>query len=164
MKQLSIALVMVFALAACSGTANATRSDAASSAPVAAASSVPAAAATDACALVTRAEASTALGSKASAGIAKAGHDGYGSCRYYDATKTKNVFVQFVDPKLAAGMGSMGATDVPGIGDKAFWFGGAIFVSKGDKAAQVSLYLGAGSIKTIDPGEVDLAKIAATRM
>jgi len=97
------------------------------------------AAAGDACALVTQAEATTALGSAAQAGIAKTDHDGYTSCRYYDATKTKNVFVQFLDPKLADNMTMMGGKEVAGVGDKATWLSGSIFFQKGGKAAQDSL-------------------------
>ncbi len=165
MKHLSIALVALFALAACAGAAKTSTSDAAaSSAPASVASSVPAAAATDACGLVTPAEASTALGSAAQAGITHTDHDGYGSCRYYDATKTKNVFIQFVDPKLAEQMGAMGGKDVAGVGDKATWLSGSIFVQRSGKAAQVGLYLNAASMKAMDPAEADLAKVVAGRM
>jgi hypothetical protein len=166
-----LALAALVALAACSGktttttTTTDTTTAAASAAPVDA-SAAPAAAAgsSDACALVTQDEATAAMGAKAAAGIAKTDHDGYTSCRYYDPTKTKNVFVQFVDPKLADQMGAMGGKDVAGVGDKATWLSGSIFVTKGAKAAQVGLYLSGNSLKTMDAGEPALAKTAADRM
>lgn len=106
----------------------------------------------------------SALGSAAQAGIAKTAHDGYGSCRYYDATTTKNVFVQFVDPKLADAMAAMGGKEVAGVGDRGTWLAGSIFVQKSGKAAQVGLYLSAASMKTMEPAEADLAKVAAGHM
>ncbi len=162
-----LALATLVALTACSsGSSSSTATDAsASSAPAAAATTAAATGGTtDACALVTQAEASTALGSTAQAGIAKTDRDGYGSCRYYDATKTKNVFVQFVDPKLADAMAAMGGKEVAGVGDRSTWLTGSIFVQKSGKAAQVGLYLSAASLKAMDPGEADLAKIVAGRM
>jgi len=155
-------LCALVALAACSSGSSSSSSTTveSSSAPAAATT----AAAGDACALVTQAEATTALGSAAQAGIAKTDHDGYTSCRYYDATKTKNVFVQFLDPKLADNMTMMGGKEVAGVGDKATWLSGSIFFQKSGKAAQVGLYLSPASMQTMDPGEVDLAKTAAGRM
>jgi len=169
---LAFAAAALFALAACSGkttttttTTTDTTTGGASAAPVEA-SAAPAAAAGsgDACALVTASEASAAMGATAAAPIARTGSDGYTSCRYYDPTKTKNVFVQFVDPKLAEQMGAMGGKEVAGVGDKATWLSGSIFITKGGKAAQVGLYLSADSMKAMDPGEATLAKAAADRM
>jgi len=175
-RTLAFAAAALLMLAACSGktTTTTTTTDTttvasaapadASAAPAAATAAPAAAAANDACALVTQAEASTAMGASAAAPIAKTDHDGYTSCRYYDPTKTKNVFVQYVDPKIAEQMGPMGGKDVAGVGDKATWLAGSIFVTKGGKAAQIGLYLNANSMKAMDPGESALAKTAADRM
>ena len=183
-RTLAFAVAALVLLAACSGktTTTTTTTDTttvASAAPARAsaapadasaapadASSAPAAAAAagDACALVTQAEASTAMGASAAAPIAKTDRDGYTSCRYYDPTKTKNVFVQYVDPKIVDQMGPMGGKPVAGVGEKATWLAGSIFVTKDGKAAQIGLYLSPNSMKTMDPGESALAKTVADRM
>jgi hypothetical protein len=170
-RTLAFAVAALVLLAACSGkttTTTTTTTDTttvASAAPADASAAPAAAAATgDACALVTQVEASTAMDASAAAPIAKTDHDGYTSCRYYDPTKTKNVFVQYVDPKIAEQMGPMGGKPVAGVGDSATWLAGSIFVTKGGKAAQIGLFLSPNSMKTMDPAESALAKTAADRM
>jgi hypothetical protein len=62
------------------------------------------------------------------------------------------------------GAGQLGGKPVPGIGDKAIWASGSMFVQKGGKYVQVGLYLNETSMKTMDPALVPLAKTVAGRM
>jgi hypothetical protein len=86
------------------------------------------------------------------------------SCRYYSADHKKDVFVQTADAGDMIGAGQLGGKPVSGIGDKAIWAGGTMFVQKGGKYVSVGLYLNAASQKTMDPALVPLAKTVAGRM
>ena len=101
------------------------------------------ASAADVCGLVTTAEASTAMGASSLPG---------------------NVFVQTSGTGDMIGAGQMGGKAVSGIGDKAVWAAGSIFVQKGAKVMQVGLYRSAHSMEKMDPQIVPLAKIVAGRM
>jgi hypothetical protein len=115
------------------------------------------------CALVTSAEATTAMGVASLPGKAHAGRLG-SSCRYYSADHTKNVFVQIVSAGDMMGAVQIGGKPVSGIGDKAFWASGSMFVKKGGSFVQVGLYLNAKSMEKMDPAIVPLAKTVASRM
>ena len=86
------------------------------------------------------------------------------SCRFYSADHTKNVFVQTLDAGDMTGAAQIGGKPVPGIGDKALWIGGSMYVKKGGNYMQVALYLNPGSMNKMDPAIVPLAKIVAGRM
>lgn len=117
----------------------------------------------NACALVTTAEASAAMHVKSLPGKALTDKSG-SSCRYYSPDHTKNVFVQSGSADDMTGAMQMGGKTVPGIGDKAVWAMGSLFVQKGGKVAQVGLYLNAASMKTMDAAIVPLGRAAASRM
>ncbi|MDQ6941274.1 MAG: hypothetical protein M3169_02030 [Candidatus Eremiobacteraeota bacterium] len=122
-----------------------------------------AASAANPCALVTTAEASTAMGVSSLPGKARTSSRS-SSCRYYSADHTKNVFVQTIGADDMAGAGQLGGKPVPGIGDKALWAAGSMFIQKGGKYVQVGLYRSAASMQKMDPAIVPLAKTAAGRM
>lgn len=163
-------LAALVALAACSGKATTTTTTtdtttvAASAAP-ADASAAPAAAANngDVCSLITQTEAGAAMGETAQPGI-KGTDSGDASCRFYNATKSKNVFISVIDPQMLDAYAKMGGKPVDGIGDKAVWTSGSIFFAKGSKALQVGLYLNPASLTTMDASEPALAKAAAGRL
>jgi hypothetical protein len=119
--------------------------------------------AADICALVTTAEASAAMGVASLPGKPHMSRRAT-SCRYYSADHTKNVFVQTSAAGDMMGAGQIGGKPVNGIGDKAIWAAGSIFVQKGGKVMQVGLYRSAQSMQTMDPQVVPLAKIVAGRM
>jgi hypothetical protein len=119
--------------------------------------------AADMCALVTTAEASSAMGVASLPGKARATRRG-SSCRYYSSDHTKNVFVQTAEGGDMIGAGQLGGKSLSGIGDKAIWAGGSIFVQKGGKVIQVGLYRSAHSMEKMDPQIVPLAKTVAGRM
>jgi hypothetical protein len=119
--------------------------------------------AADMCALVTTAEASSAMGVASLPGKARSTRRG-SSCRYYSADHTKNVFVQTAEAGDMIGAGQLGGKPLGGIGDKAIWAAGSIFVQKGGKVMQVGLYRSAQSMQKMDPQVVPLAKTVAGRM
>lgn len=129
-------------------------------ATIAAANAGPAA---NACALVTAAEASTAMRVTSLPGKARATRRG-SSCRYYSPDHKMNVFVQTAEAGDMIGAAQLGGKAVAGIGDKAVWSSGSLFVQKGGKVAQVGLYLSAASMQKMDPAIVTLGRAAAGRM
>ncbi|MDB5071981.1 MAG: hypothetical protein JWM87_3092 [Candidatus Eremiobacteraeota bacterium] len=86
------------------------------------------------------------------------------SCRYYSPNHQMNVFVQTVSAGDMIGATQLGGKTVPGVGDKAVWAGGSLFVQKGGKVAQVALYLNAASMEKMDAAIVPLGRAAAGRM
>ena len=115
------------------------------------------------CALATAADATTAMGVTSLPGKPHTGRLG-SSCRYYSPDHTKNVFVQIVTAGDMMGAAQVGGKSVPGIGDKAVWAAGSMFVQKGGQTVQVELYLSAASMQKMDPAIVPLAKTVAGRM
>jgi hypothetical protein len=127
------------------------------------ASTTPAGAAASPCSLITAAEASSAMHVTALPGIARSSRRG-ASCRYYSPDHRMNVFVQAIRPTDLIGAAQLGGKPVSGVGDKAIWSGGSLFIQKGGNTAQVGLYLSAESMNHMDPAIVTLGKLAASRM
>jgi hypothetical protein len=126
----------------------------------------PAVARPNPCKLVSRAEAARAMGEASSPAIVST-FRGNASCRYYNAAKTKNVFLRNVSfPEFASAKLSRSGkpVPVPGVGDEAFWMLGSLFVRKAGNYEQVSLYLSANSTIRMEPGLPSLSKLAASRM
>jgi delta 1-pyrroline-5-carboxylate dehydrogenase len=121
------------------------------------------AAGSDVCALVTTAEASAAMGAASLPGKPHTSRQST-SCRYYSSDHTKNVFVQTSEAGDMMGAQQLGGKPVAGIGDKAIWASGSLFVQKGGKYMQVGLYRNAASMQKMDPQIVPLAKTVAGRM
>ncbi len=115
------------------------------------------------CGLVTTAEASSAMGTASLPGKAHTSRRST-SCRYYSSDHTKNVFVQTSEAGDMMGAGQIGGKPVAGIGDKAVWAAGSMFVQKGGKYMQVGLHRNAASMQKMDPQIVALAKAVAGRM
>ena len=86
------------------------------------------------------------------------------SCRFYSSDHTKNVFVQTAGAQDMIGAAQLRGKPVAGIGDKAIWAAGSMFVQKGGQYVQVGLYRSAASMDKMDPQIVPLAKIVAGRM
>jgi hypothetical protein len=126
-------------------------------------SPAPASAAPNACTLVTTAEASAAMGVASLPGKARPTRHGT-SCRWYSPDHKMNVFVQTIGPGDMISAGQAGGKAVPGIGDRAVWAYGSLFVQKGGNYAQIALYLKPASMEKMDPAVIPLAKTAAGRM
>jgi hypothetical protein len=136
---------------------------AASVAAAAMTTSMPASAAPNACTLVTTAEASAAMGVTSLPGKARPTRHGT-SCRYYSPDHKMNVFVQTAEPDDMIGAGQLGGKPIAGVGDKAVWALGSLYVKKGSNYAQIALYLKPASMQKMDPAVIPLAKTAAGRM
>lgn len=119
--------------------------------------------ASDICGLVTTAEATSAMGVSSLPGKPHTSRTST-SCRYYSSDHTKNVFVQTSEAGDMMGAAQIGGKPVPGIGDKAVWAAGSIFVQKGGKYMQVGLYRNPASQNKMDPQIIPLAKTVAGRM
>jgi hypothetical protein len=115
------------------------------------------------CTLVTTAEAASAMGTASLPGKPHTSR-GTTSCRFYSSDHTKNVYVQIVEAGDMIGAGQLGGKPVAGIGDKAVWASGSMFVQKGAKYVQVGLYRSAASMEKMDPQIVPLARTVAGRM
>lgn len=122
-------------------------------------------AAPDPCKLVSQGEAGNAMGESAKPAIRSTFHNNP-SCRYYNASKTKNVFLVNVgSAEFARAKQFRGSPmPVPGVGDEAFWKFGSLFVRRGANYEQVGLYLNGNSMKQMEPGVQALGKLAAGRM
>ncbi len=120
-------------------------------------------AALNACVLVTVPEATAAMGAPSLPGKPRGTRHGT-SCRFYSADHQKNVFVQTIQAGDMLGAAQLGGKPVAGIGDKAIWASGSLFVQKGANYAQIGLYRNAASMQQMDPQIVPLGKIAAGRM
>ncbi len=122
-----------------------------------------AAAAPNPCSLVTQSEAAQAMGTPSLPGKFEMGLTG-AACRYYSPDHTKNVFIQIINAKLVNGAGMMGGRRLPGVGDKAYWLGGTVFLQRHANYVQVGLYLSSASMSRMDPGIVPLARLIASRL
>jgi hypothetical protein len=120
-------------------------------------------AAPNACALVTTAEASTAMRVASLPGKARPTRKG-SSCRYYSPDHRMNVFVQTVGADDMVGAGQLGGKPVAGVGDRAIWASGSLFIQKHGQYAQIGLYLSPASMEKMDPAIIPLGKTAASRM
>ncbi len=118
------------------------------------------------CKLVSQAAATKAMGEAANPGIASSSWNNV-SCRYFNAAKTKNVFVRNMSSSQFAtskGFRAGNPVPVPGVGDEAFWMLGSLFVRKGTNYEQLSLFLSPNSVKRMEPNLPALGRIAASNM
>lgn len=86
-----------------------------------------------------------------------------GRCNFYSADSQKEVFLQVTDPALLDSFAHVGGVPVTGIGDKAIWLDGSVYVQKDGNVMQIGFSL-PGPLKTMSPDAEKLAKIVASRM
>lgn len=106
------------------------------------------------CSLLTKAEASKFLGTPV-AFVTPESSQGEDDCRYSNASKSENVYIT-VDRSANATqqmqMLSMAHTPaVSGVGAKAYFQGGTMFVLKGKIVVTVAIYKGEDSMQKMDP-------------
>lgn len=126
--------------------------------PAAQTSSVPIA---DPCSLVTVEEVSEAMGRKSNAGELHKAFNG-NRCNFYDPTSQYEIFLQTVDWNVAGEMMTADNT-VPGIGDKAYWSFGSVYVLKNGHGMMIGFQL-PDVMPKLTPQAEKLAKTAASRM
>jgi hypothetical protein len=160
-----VALIMVAAGTACSGSkasAPGQSAPADSGRTKAAVQSVSTAIANP-CSLASQAEISAVMGRKTKPGEF---HKDYGGarCNFYDPTSQYEIFLQTMDPALLDSMTHLpGNTAMSGIGDRALWSDGSLYVQKGSEAMQIGFDLG-HPLKTMTPQAEALAKTIVSRM
>lgn len=126
--------------------------------PPTAASSVPI---SDPCSLVTVDEVSEAMGRKSKSGELHKAFNG-NRCNFYDATSQYEIFLQTVDWNVASEM--MTAQNAEqGIGDKAYWSFGALYVFKNGRGMMIGFQL-PDVLSKLTPPAKKLAQIASSRM
>lgn len=159
--KLPLALLLLAAASAIPGCHS--NSDAAAPAP----SSSPAATQTasapiaNPCSLVTVDEVSKVMGRKSNPGEL---HDAFHGkrCNFYDPTSQYEIFLQTVDWGLAGPMMTPDNT-LSGIGDKAFWMDGSIYVLKNGNGMQVGFQL-PHVMQKMTPDAEKFGKLVASRM
>jgi hypothetical protein len=134
---------------------------------IALASTAPVFAAGHTCSLLTKSEASRFLGTPI-AFVTPESTDGTDDCRYSNASKSENVYVT-VDRSADAlqqmqMLGMAHTPSVSGIGAKAYFQAGTMFVQKGKIVATVAIYKGADSMNKMDPQLPTLARLLLGRL
>lgn len=156
----AVTLAVVVCGAGCSGTKPSSQANQ----PVAAtgASSSASRAAFNRCTLVTQAEVSTAMGHASQPGQY---HPIVGGrCNFYDAKSQYEIFLQSFDVAgLTDSLAQMGAQRVSGIGEKAVFSYGSVYVWKNGRGIQVGFML-PHPITQMTPAAEKLAKTIAGRM
>ena len=119
------------------------------------------------CSLLKQNEASKFLGTAVS--IVKPGNDdGTQDCRYSNASKSENVYIT-VDAsgdgaQQLAMLGMAHAKQIGGVGSKAYYQAGTLFVQKGRALVTVAIYKGPQSLETFDPQLTPLARLVLSRL
>ncbi|HJT86986.1 MAG TPA: hypothetical protein VJ732_03995, partial [Bryobacteraceae bacterium] len=85
-------------------------------------------------------------------------------CNFYDPTSQYEIFLQSMDPALLDSMSHLpGSTPVNGVGDRALWSDGSLYLQKGSEALQIGYDL-PHPLKAMTPPAEALAKIIVSRM
>ena len=134
---------------------------------IALALTAPALAAGHTCSLLTKSEAARFLGTPI-AFVTPESSQGSDDCRYSNAAKSENVFVT-VDrsadaPQQMQMLGMAHTPTVPGVGAKAYYQAGTMFLQKGKIVATVAIYKGADSMNEMDSQLTALARLILGRL
>jgi hypothetical protein len=87
-----------------------------------------------------------------------------GRCNFYDAQSQDEIFLQSVDPSLFDAYAHVpGAVTLSGIGDRAIWVGGSLYVQKGSRGLQIGFFL-PHALKQLTPSAEKLARTIVSRM
>jgi hypothetical protein len=162
MKSFSLILTLAVAAggAACSGSK--TSPPASSSVATPANAAAPSRPVSNPCSLTNPSEVSAVMGRKSRPG--EFHKDLGGRCNFYDSTSQYEIFLQNMDPDLLDSLAHLpGNTAVSGIGDRALWSNGSLYVQKGNRALQIGFSL-PDTRKTMTPQAEKLAKLIVSRM
>ena len=159
---LILALVLVAAGAACSASKASPPAGAASNLATTASAAAPSPAISNPCSLTNPAEVSAVMGRKSRPG--EFHKDLGGRCNFYDSTSQYEIFLQNMDTAALDALTHLpGNTKVSGIGDRALWSDGSLYVQKANHALQIGFSL-PHPLKTMTPGAEKLAKLIVGRM
>jgi hypothetical protein len=163
MKALAVVatLGLTLALAHCSGS-KASSVTASNSSPAQPAQQNSSRASVNLCKLVTQEEVSQAMGRKSGPG--EFHNDLGGRCNFYDSTSQYEIFLQNMDPASIDSLAQLGGQKAaPGIGDRAYWADGSLYVEKGNRGIQIGFSLPHASDK-LSPAAEKLSKLIVSRM
>lgn len=113
------------------------------------------------CSLVTVGEVSEAMRRRSNPGELHKAFNG-NRCNFYDATSQYEIFLQTVDWNVAGEMMTADNT-VQGIGDKAYWSFGSVYVLKNGHGMMIGFQL-PDVLPKLTPAAEKLARTAASRM
>lgn len=158
--KLPLSLLVLAAIAAIPGC-HSNSSASAPAQPSPAATQVAAAPIADPCKLVTVDEVSQVMGRKSNPGELRDAFHGK-RCNFYDPTSQYEIFLQTVDWGLAGPMMTPDNT-LSGIGEKAFWMDGSIYVLKNGNGMMVGFQL-PHVMQKMTPDAEKFGKLVASRM
>jgi len=159
---LILALALVAAGGACSGSKTSPPAGAFANVATTASAAAPSRPVSNPCSLTNPAEVSAVMGRKSGPG--EFHKDLGGRCNFYDSTSQYEIFLQTIDTATFDSLTHLpGNTKVSGIGDRALWSDGSLYVQKGDRALQIGFSL-PHPLKTMTPAAEKLAKLIVSRM
>ena len=118
----------------------------------------------DPCKLLTQAQVSQAFGERAMPARRQPSAPGHPICGWLNAAQSKTLYVMIASRKTMPPPWWKTAIPVRGIGDKAFWSSGWMYVQKHANRVAIELILSPNSVKHIDPQLLVLAKEITARM
>lgn len=131
---------------------------------VAAFSSTAIAAPLDPCTLLTQAQVSQAFAEPATPAQRQQSAPGQPICGWLNASQSKTLYVMIASRKTMPPPWWKTAVPVSGVGDKALWSSGWMYVRKHTNRVAIELILSPDSANRMDPQLLRLAKEAAARM
>lgn len=119
------------------------------------------------CSLLTRSEASKFLGTPV-VFVTPESSQGEDDCRFSNASKSQNVYIT-VDrsadaPQQMSVLAMAHTPAVSGVGAKAYYQAGTMFVQKGKVVVSVAIYKGEASMTHMDPQLPALARLVLGRL
>jgi hypothetical protein len=134
---------------------------------IALALTAPALAAGHTCSLLTKSDAAKFLGTPI-ASVTPESSQGTDDCRYSNASKSQNVYItvdRSADAPQQMQMLAMAHTQaVTGVGAKAYFQAGTMFVQKGNIVVSVAIYKGQDSMNKMDPQLPALARLVLGKL
>ena len=127
-------------------------------------SSTAIAASLDPCKLLTQAQVSQAFGECAASAQRQSSAPGHPICGWLNASQSKTLYVMIASRKTMPPPWWKTAVPVRGIGDKAFWSSGWMYVQKHTNSVAIELILSPNSAKHMDHQLLTLAKEITARM
>ncbi|MDA8114251.1 MAG: hypothetical protein M0Z43_05945 [Acidithiobacillus sp.] len=118
----------------------------------------------DPCKLLTQAQVSQAFGERVAPAQRQPSASGHPICGWRNASQSKTLYVMIASRKTMPPPWWKTAIPVRGIGDKAFWSSGWMYVKKHASGVAIELILSPNSAKHMDPQLLTLAKEITARM
>lgn len=118
----------------------------------------------DPCQLLTQAQVSQAFGEQATPAQRQQSAPDQPICGWSNASQSKTLYVMIASRKTMPPPWWKTAVPVHGVGDKALWSSGWMYVRKHANRVAIELILSPNSVKRMDPQLLRLAKETAARM